>query len=78
MWKNKLQLRRNSLILWTCLCCQREQEAPFLKVVAWGGQDNWDVEIRVKPDQSTELFILVKGVAGVKDATAKGEAEDGD
>lgn len=47
-------------------------------MVAWGGQDNWDVEIRAKTDQWIELFILVKGVAGVKDAMAEGEAGDGD
>lgn len=35
--KNKLQLRKKSLILW--MCCQREQEAALLQVVAWGGQD---------------------------------------
>lgn len=37
-----------------------------------------DAEMRVKPDHSPELFTLVKGVAGVKDATAKGESEDRD
>lgn len=76
--KNKLQLRRDSLIFWPCLCCHREQEAAFIKVVACGGQDNFDVETRVRTEQSVESFALVKGVAGVKDAMAKGEAADGD
>jgi len=33
-------VKGNSLLLWTYLCCQREQEAAVLKVVAWGGQDS--------------------------------------
>ena len=38
-----------------------------------------DVEARVRTEQFIELFIpLVKGVAGVKDAAANVEAEDGD
>lgn len=73
--KNKLQLRRDSLIFWTCLCCHREQEAAFVKVVAWGGQDNLDVETRIRREQSVESFALVKGVAGVKMPRPKGKQQ---
>lgn len=43
----------------------------FLKGGVLGRPRQWDVEIKVKTDQSIELFILVKGVAGVTHATAK-------
>lgn len=56
----------------------KEARGCFLKGGGLERPRQWHVEIRVKTDQTIELFMLVKGGAGVEDATAKGEAEDGD
>lgn len=77
--KNKLQLKKTALhYALDMAMLPKGARSCFLKGGGLGRPRQQRVEIRVKPDQSIDLLILVKSAAGVKDATAEAEAEEGD